>query len=247
MTENRTPPALKITRTRTVRELARRLEKMAAARRPGGRFTAAATGIPALDALLPDGGFRSGTLVEWLADSAASAVGFLALLSARALLRNDRALVVLDRDQTFYPPAAAAWGIALTQMIVVRPKNPAEELWALEQCLQSAGVAVSLCRLERATNRALRRLQLAAERGGALGFLLRPLSARGQPAWSDVRLLVTSLVPLSSRRRWCVEFVRCRRGAGEKSVILELDDATGVVSPVAELAPAARVSQAARA
>jgi hypothetical protein len=118
----------------------------------------------------------------------------LALLAARSLLRDGRVLVVLDRERTFYPPAAAAWGMPLEETIVVYPANATEELWALEQCLQSAGVAVSWCRLERATSRQLRRLQLAAERGRGLGFLLRPLSARGQPAWNDVRLAVTPSV-----------------------------------------------------
>lgn len=249
MMENQTPSAktrsAKIGRARTVGELARRLEKMEGARR--STCGAAATGIPALDGWLPERGFRAGTLVEWLADSAATGVDLLALLAARSRLQDGAALVVFDREQTFYPPAAVAWGIAPQQMIVVRPKNPTEELWALEQCLQSAGVAVSLCRLQRATSRALRRLQLAVERGGGLGFLLRPLSARGQPAWSDVRLLVTSLVSFSASRRWRVELVRCRRGAGAKALILELDNATGLVSLAAELAPATRVLQADRA
>jgi hypothetical protein len=197
--------------------------------------------------LLPEGGFRDGTLVEWLADSAASGADLLALLAARPLVREGRVLVVLDREKTFYPPAASAQGMELQRTIVVRPANSTEELWALEQCLQSAGVAVSWCRLERATNRQLRRLQLAVEKGRGLGFLLRPLSARGQPAWSDVRLAVTSLVSLSSNRSWNVELVRSRRGAGKHSVILEFNDATGHVSSAAELAPTARLSRAARA
>ena len=49
--------------------------------------------------------------------------------------------------------------------------------------------------------------------------------------------MVTALVSLSSNRRWRVELVRSRRGARDSSVILELDDATGLVSPPAELVP----------
>lgn len=246
MTDNLAFPS-QIDRARTVRELSRRLEKMEAATRPGSGNEALSTGILPLDCLLPGGGFQDGTLVEWLADSAASGVDLLALLSARPLLREGRVLVVLDREKTFYPPAAAAWGMQLQQTVVVRPANSTEELWALEQCLQSAGVAVTWCRLARATSQQLRRLQLAVERGRGLGFLLRPLSARGQPAWSDVRLLVTSLVSPSSNRRWNVELVRSRRGTGKQSVILEFNDATGDVSSVAELAPAASRTRAARA
>jgi hypothetical protein len=246
MTHNR-PTSSSLARAQTVRELTRRLERMETARHPETYGDVVSTGIAALDALLPDGGFRSGTLVDWLADSAASGVDLLALLSARPMLNAGRVIIVFDRDKTFYPAASAAWGIALEQTIVVRPKNQAEELWALEQCLQSAGVAVSWCRLERASGRALRRLQLAVERGGGLGFLLRPLSTRGQPTWSDVRLTVTPLVSQSSHHRARLELVRSRRGAGEKSLILELDDATGLVSVVPELAATTRAPAKARA
>jgi hypothetical protein len=58
---------------------------------------------------------------------------------------------------------------------------------------------------------------------------------------------VTPLVSRSAQRRWQVELIRCRRGAGETSVILELDDATGAVSPVAELAATTRAAAKARA
>src|SRR5437879_6095746 len=42
-------------------------------------------------------------------------------------------------------------------------------------------------------DRALRRLQLAAEEGRGLGLLLRGASVRGRPSWADVRLLVRPL------------------------------------------------------
>src|SRR5438876_737278 len=88
------------------------------------------TGSSALDNLLPAGGLRRGTLVEYLSSAPGSGAGTLALSAAREACREGRALVVLDRvivgtlrvpsagDGTrsvpatyFYPPAAAAWGI----------------------------------------------------------------------------------------------------------------------------------------
>ena len=89
----------KISRARTVRELARRLEKMETGRRAGSGPAVIATGIPAIDALLPDGGFCNGTLVEWLADSAATGVDLLAMLSLRSVWQAGGTIVVLDRER----------------------------------------------------------------------------------------------------------------------------------------------------
>src|SRR5438067_5280877 len=83
------------------------------------------TGSPALDRLLPAGGLRRGTLVEYLTSASGSGAGTLALAAAREACREGRAFVVLDRtilarsasagnrSGHFYPPAAAAWGIEL--------------------------------------------------------------------------------------------------------------------------------------
>jgi protein ImuA len=220
------------------------------------------TGIEALDRLLPDAGFRKGTLVEWLAEAGSG--DQLALLAAAPALVEDRLLFVIDGETTFYPPAAAALGIDLSHLILVRPRKsarsttalaktsaktvakkeaPSEEtLWALEQTLQSRGVAVTFCRLERMNARVFRRLQLAVERGGGVGFLIRAPSARSDPSWSDVRLSVEAVpekfspgeISLSGRR-WRVEVLRCRRGAaGQRSILLEYNDATHTLHPIAD-------------
>ena len=97
-----------------------------------GRETVA-TGFPALDRLLPAGGVRRGSLVEWLAGGAerlaggaerlAGGVGGGAISLACAVAcrladprwaEQSRAsqastIVVVDRGQRFYPPAVIPW------------------------------------------------------------------------------------------------------------------------------------------
>jgi hypothetical protein len=256
-------------RTITLQRLAAQLEKMEKARRRSIPLSGSScdlefreslpekglsTGIEALDRLLPDAGFRPGTMVEWLAEAGSG--DQLALLAAAPALVEDRLLFVIDGETTFYPPAAAALGIDLSRLILVRPRKtvrsttmvpkkeaPNEEtLWALEQTLQSRGVAVTFCRLERMNARVFRRLQLAVERGGGVGFLIRTPSARSEPSWSDVRLWVEAVpekfspgeISLSGRR-WRVEVLRCRRGAaGQRSILLEYNDATHTLHPIAD-------------
>jgi hypothetical protein len=179
-------------------------------------------------------------LIEWLARSGAQMGGGAAtfgVLSAREACREGGALVVIDRQQTFYPPAAAAWRIDLERLIVVHPQNARDELWAAVQALRSPAVAAMWAAIDRLDSRAFRRLQLAAQAGRTLGVLLRPASARDEPSWADVTLEASPLFivrsPLYGSResrttdhgcRVQVRLLRCRNGRAGGSIVLEIDD-----------------------
>ena len=184
-------------------------------------------------------------LVEWLGDFGKSGAMTLGLLAAREACREGGVLVVLDRAQTFYPPAAAAWGIDLNRLIVVRPQNARDELWAAVQALRSPVVAAMWANIERLDARAFRRLQLAAEAGRTLGVLVRPITARGQPSWADVRLEVSPLSVVrgpwfqSSGQRTTdngrlvqIRITHCHSGRPGGAVALEIDDVSRTVQPI---------------
>lgn len=220
------------------------------------------TGALSLDRLLPWGGLRPGSLVEYLSagegQGAGAGAGTLALIAARAACHEGRALVVLDRQQQFYPPSAAAWGIDLSQTLLLRPANEAEEMWATDQALRCPRVGAVWVMCGPLQVRDFRRLQLAAEGGGTLGLLVRPAKVRGRFTWADVQWLVE---PQPSRERWRlrVELVRCRGGTGGRSVQLEWNEETGtwceeshfhathLVHPLAELADPAAARRQTRA
>lgn len=207
--------------------LRQELERLERRRLPAG--SAVASGCAALDKLLPGGGFARGTLVEWLAEDEASGTGTLALLAARQAAVAGGAVVVFDPAERhggrFYPPAAAALGLDLARLIVVRAAGERDELWALYQTLRSPGVAAVWASREQLEWRWFRRLQLAAEAGGSVGHLLRPASVRGQPTWSQLQLLVEPQPGGGTAgRRLRVELVRCRTatGGGAKGGVVEL-------------------------
>jgi hypothetical protein len=195
-----------------------------------------ASGCAALDALLPAGGFRPGTLVEWLAAAGGGAAS-LALRAGRAACDQGGALVVLDRARQFYPPAAVRLGLDPQQLILVRAATAADELWALDQALRCVGVAAALAWPERLGPKTFRRLQLAAEIGGGLGLLVRPEAARREPTWADVRLWVESLPPAAAPtaeaaaaerggagRRLRITILHCRGGAAGRRLEVETAD-----------------------
>lgn len=184
-------------------------------------------GCAAIDQLLPEGGLRRGWLTEWLGIEGGGA-GVLALIAARETCLDGGALVVMDRRQEFYPPAAAALGIDLETTVVVRPRTAQDELWALDQALRCGGVAAVWAPLDSVDERAFRRLQVASEEGGTLGFLVRPAARRGLPSWSDVQFWVEPR-PSDGARRLHVEVARCRGGPSGGAAEVEFDEVTGAL------------------
>ena len=218
-------------RREVVRVLEARVRRWESARRPTGE--AVTTGSPTLDRLLPDRGLRRGGLVEWLSDGPGGGAMTLALFTARAACGEQGVLVVIDPECSFYPPAAAAWGLALDNTIVVRPQGPRDHHWSWDQALGSSGVSAVLGWPEGIPARTFRRWQLAAERGGTLGLLVRPVSVRGSPTWSDVQWRVRPLTTPTAEddvsRRLRVELVRCRGGSPGATVDLIVDVEKGQI------------------
>lgn len=153
-------------------------ERLGKIRPERGRF---ATGS-ALDGLLPGNSFRRGTLIEFLGGGTT-----LALLVARQSLRTDGVVVAIDAARRFYPPGAARLGIDLDRLIVLQPQTPD---WFVCQALACPAVDAVVCWPSRVGSVMFRRWQLAAERGGSVGLLIRPQTARGSPSWADLRILV---------------------------------------------------------
>ncbi|MBI3837245.1 MAG: hypothetical protein HY288_04830 [Planctomycetia bacterium] len=209
----------------TVETLAEQVRRIEAARRPVGEAVIS-SGNTTLDGLLPERGFRRGTLVEWLASGAGSGAATLALMAAREAARDGGALVVVDRYRQFYPPAAARLGIDLEKLTVVRPERDEDHAWAVDQVLRCPGVAAVWCAVGEQDDHTLRRWQLAAESSGVLGLLLRGEAARREPSWAELRLSIEPIAALAHtrgrNRRLRVELLRCRTGHAGGTVELEI-------------------------
>jgi len=152
------------------------------------------TGFAALDAQLPGGGWPEAALSEVLL--AHDGIGELQLLwPTLARLSREQAAPagrVIALIAPPYLPLASAWmqaGVRLPALQIVQA--PLREVpWAAEQCLRSAACAAVLCWLPQADDRALRRLQLAADTGQCLAFAMRPLAAANQPSPAALRIAV---------------------------------------------------------
>lgn len=133
------------------------------------------TGLAALDAVLPTGGWPESALSEIL--MAKDGVGELQLVLptlARLSAAGER-IVLVAPPYTPYPHAWQNAGVDLRQLSVVQAEER-DALWAVEQCLRSGSCGAVLCWPRKADDRALRRLQVAAETGQTLAFAWRALS-----------------------------------------------------------------------
>ena len=149
---------------------------------------AQSTGLAALDAVLPTGGWPESALIELLLP--ADGVGELRLLlPTLARLTQARQDIVLVAPP--YLPYPAGWRQAGVDFGFVHlvDAQPRDALWATEQCLRAGCASAVLSWPRHADDRALRRLQMAAESGQALGFAFRDARVACNPSPAALRIV----------------------------------------------------------
>jgi hypothetical protein len=193
-------------------------------------------GVPGLDEILPEKHLAPGSLVELLPAAEGSGIWTLALIMAKQACGEGRALVIVDVQRSFYPPAALKLGIDLARTIVVRPGKQNDAYAAVARSLRCPAVGAVVVWSDPLSTLDCRRFQAAAEAGGSLGLLLRPVRALHTPSFAALRLLLTPIA--SGKRPRCiqVDVVRCRGAKSGQSLTLEIDDETGDVCMVAGVA-----------
>jgi protein ImuA len=185
-------------------------------------------GDPVVDGHLPGGGLPLGRWHEFLgegleAETAAAPAAFAALAAAPLAARGE-AVWVLRRDD-LHAPGLSGLGFPPARLIQVCARNEAEVLAVMEDALSTPGVAAALGEVEAVDLTAGRRLQLACERRGATGFLIRrrPFGAgRGREAAGSAAATRWMIAPAPSGPaagefglgppRWRAELQRCRGG-----------------------------------
>ena len=203
-----------------VEQLRERIRQLQAA--PRRYLAVLRTGMEAVDALLPAGGFPLGQAVE-LCGEAASGRTSLALRAVAAAHREERLCAWVDGPRELYPPAAVALGVDLERLLIVRPKAPEQRVWAAVQLARSGAFACVVLdltrgvgasgRMSRVALAEARKLADAAERGGGLLLLLTSPEA---PADGMTRLRTEA----QDGKDWSVEVVRSRQGGSGTRAVL---------------------------
>ena len=151
------------------------------------------TGLPALDAVLPGGGWPVGQLVELLQARPRQHVWRLLVPALAAAVRQSAGPVILVAPpHPVFAPSLAAQGLPPSALLWVRAQPAPARLWATEQSLRCADAAAVLAWLPQVEGAELRRLQLSAQQHRRLLFVFRPESAAAQASPARLRLRLES-------------------------------------------------------
>lgn len=131
------------------------------------------TGLSALDDALPQGGWPPTALSELLLPMDGVGELQLVLPALAALATRERPVMLVTPP---YLPGVAGWsarGLDMRHVLITQAASCVETLWAMEQCLRSAACSAVLGWPQQADDRALRRLQVAADTGQTPAFVFR--------------------------------------------------------------------------
>jgi len=167
------------------------------------------TGLAELDTRLPGGGWPRGALCEILIEHDGIGECSLLLPALAALTQAKQRIVFVAPPYIPYPPALAAAGIDLSHVVHI-DACAADTHWTAEQCLRAGCCGAVLSWMPATDYRQLRRLQLAAETGAAIGFVFRPLAAAKETSPAALRVQVTMAHGLPK-----IDIVKCRGNVGE--------------------------------
>lgn len=152
------------------------------------------SGYASLDEALGGRGWPRGAVTEIIGREQATIAAASLLLPGLARLSRETGWIALVSPPLIpYAPALAGAGIDLSRLMMVCPDKETDRLWALEQLLRSGSCAAALAWPQPIAPAMLRRLQLAAERGGGCGFLFLQETTAGRSSNAALRLRVKLL------------------------------------------------------
>ncbi|WP_025661816.1 ImuA family protein [Rhizobium sp. IBUN] len=182
-------------------------------------------GVHEIDEHLPAGGLSFGAVHEFAGGGAGTVDGAAAALFAAGIAARTKGKVIwcLTRPDLFFPALAQA-GLHPDRVVFVEADKEEDVLASMEEALSFGGLGAVVAELVRLPMTASRRLQLAAEKTGTMGLVVRrwrrqvEASDFGQPSASTTRWRVSVVpseelpVPGVGRPRWFLELMRVKPG-----------------------------------
>jgi protein ImuA len=173
-----------------------------------------------MDASFEEGGLPLGCIHEFTGkgrEQEAAAHGFLSGVLSQIPPRAG--VIWITRRKTVFPPGLVNFGLTPDRIIFIALAKDKDALWAMEEALRCKAVAAVAGEIGNIDLTASRRLQLAAEQGGATGFLLRmnpkSLSSSACATRWNIRPLPSVLedgMPGVGFPRWEAELLKVRNG-----------------------------------
>lgn len=198
-------------------------------------------GVARMDERLPGGGLAYGAVHEFAGGGSGTVDGAAATLFAAGVAARSKGKVLwcLTRPDLFAPALSQA-GLHPDRVIFCESDREEDVLASMEEGLSFGGLAAVVGELVRLPMTASRRLQLAAEKTGTMGLVVRrwrrqtEASDFGNPTASTTRWRISVLPsdPLPTagvgRARWLAELMRVKAGESAEFEIGACDAKGGV-------------------
>ncbi|TDG36514.1 Error-prone repair protein ImuA [Pedobacter changchengzhani] len=132
-------------------------------------------GLGSLEACFPNSVFPTATIHEFLSENledAASSEGFISGVMGK-LMENGSPCIWISRNRKLFPPSMERFGVDPQQVIFIDLNYEKEILWTTEEALKCEGLACVVAEIPDISFAQSRRLQLATEKSGVTGIILR--------------------------------------------------------------------------
>jgi hypothetical protein len=188
-----------------------------------------ASGFAELDRELPGGGWPKGGLTELLQDD--EGIGELRLLlpALGHLTQAGEWVALVAPPHIPYAPAFAGRGIDPARVVVIAAAEEKNRWWAAEQVLRANNAGAVLFWPQAVNDQRLRRLQLAAQEGGAPAFLFTGIARAAQSSPSPLRILLSA-----EESRLRIDVFKRRGGIMARPLLLDIAAVSSVRGREAE-------------
>ena len=183
------------------------------------------SGVTELDAVLPNGGWPVGAIIELMPLSTGIGEFRLLMPILARLTRTERHVALIRTPYIPFAPALTQQGVQLDRLLIIDASSEEDTLWAFEQTLRCKSFGAVVAWPNVVKDREVRRLQLAAEAGRSIGFLYRSPAAALESSPAAVRLKLRA-----TESGLQIDILKCRGARGGVSVTVE--DAPSLPSPV---------------
>lgn len=187
-------------------------------------------GVAEIDSLLPGAALARGGVHEVIGDQGATTSFMAALLGRQAAIQH---VLWVTPQGDLYPGGLSQLGLSHRRLTVAWTRQTDNRLWAMEESLKDLPNGAIVTEVDTADLTETRRLQLAAESCGSIGFLIR---RDRQPSAALTRWLVEPARSRDIRPTWRLTLERVRGAEAGGSWMLEFDHASLCFNLVAALA-----------
>ncbi len=193
--------------------------------KPQASGKAERVGLGEIEQAFPYGVFPRQAIHEFVCHTpaeAAAADGFIAGLLG-SLMTDGAGCVWIGTRRRLFPAALASFGLEPDRIIFIDVKSEKEVLWIMEEALRCDGLAAVVAEVDGLSLIDSRRLQLAVEKNGIPGLVIRKDLKRMASTVSTARWRIVPVpsieesgMPGVGFPRWEVELLKVRSGSPGK-------------------------------